>query len=1129
MRKNYFLCLIALVFAFGTPTTIKAQMSGTYSIGGVSPDFATIQDACDSLKAVGVSGAVVLNIADGVYSEDVLLDSVIGVSSSNTITFQSASSDSSLVSVVGVGSAFMIRVPHVRFYHLTISCLTGNGIYLDSSDVIIDACHFISSTSYGVYGYNYSSSGNSVINDVTITNSKFNTSRGVYIYAEKINNIDISNTNFNCINNAIEIEADFWLKNVDISNGTIISTSSSTIYLYGGINEVSNVNINNLTIDCRYQSIYVYSDFLVKDIDISNVTIKGQAPAYTGNSIYLYGYVDRIENVSISKMQMDSVYTGIYIYSEGPINDFSVDSVMITATYRGVYLYSDYDNLNNPSITNASIYAGSNYGLYAYCDDDINNLTISGSMIESDQNDGAYLRCLNSNNTTISESSFIADSAGTGDDGLYINAGKDVNDVNISKTDFLGGTGFSIYADRDFNNIFIDSVTAISNYGGTSSGGYGMHLECYNGKGFNTVITDSYFMSDTGYGARIEGGDGQLDYVEVLNSTFDGGRYYGLYVEAYAGLTNAIIRNSTFNCEGAYGYGLYLYNDYNQLYNVLVDSCTINTIHYGVSVEGYYNQGLRKVTFSNNTVNVDLTTNTSSTYGYGFYSYSDGAVDDLTLTNNNFNIKANTSGYGVYAGGYYGGTKNVTIDNNDIQIDGTGSEGVYLEYAAENVKIGNNIIDTNGNSNYIDYGIYLTGEDQNTDNLIIENNHVTNSYYGIYAEYSMSGIEIKNNIFENRSNSGGDGIYIWEADAGKFEIIGNIFTNASGNSGIQIENVKLDSAMKGIVANNFFGNFNQGLYAYNNRNILFANNSFTSSGNSTLIEFDQYNRNMEFYNNILQIDTANHSTNLIEFDEPGQIKGMNYNVFNIDTSNSDLVYDGWYGNYYKDLSAWNSFSGFDGNSFMEDVAFVNDTFDLHVDCSDTTLIGGMSLPEVTTDVDGNIRATSPTIGADEILSSGDDIFSQTNIDARDYTSYIIDAGASSGSVTYSWNTGETTRMITVDSTGWYRVTITDACGAYTDSVYVEVGGYASVKEATNDLAVHIFPNPSNGEFNLTVNSGEIKTYQLRVISISGQVVHQDQINNSQKQMIDITNQPSGVYFVHLISDIGTSIVRIIKQ
>ena len=81
-----------LVFA----GVLSAQpMSGNYTAGGTSPDFATLQDAANAIKSHGVSGPVFINIRPGTYTRDggasrlMTLDSVIaGSSITNRITLQ---------------------------------------------------------------------------------------------------------------------------------------------------------------------------------------------------------------------------------------------------------------------------------------------------------------------------------------------------------------------------------------------------------------------------------------------------------------------------------------------------------------------------------------------------------------------------------------------------------------------------------------------------------------------------------------------------------------------------------------------------------------------------------------------------------------------------------------------------------------------------------------------------------------------------------------------------------------------------------------------------------------------------------------------------------------------------------
>jgi hypothetical protein len=70
-------------------------MSGTFTVGGTSPSFATLQDAANAVKSRGVSEPVFFNIRPGTYIRDdgaspvLVIDSVIaGVSPTNRVTFQ---------------------------------------------------------------------------------------------------------------------------------------------------------------------------------------------------------------------------------------------------------------------------------------------------------------------------------------------------------------------------------------------------------------------------------------------------------------------------------------------------------------------------------------------------------------------------------------------------------------------------------------------------------------------------------------------------------------------------------------------------------------------------------------------------------------------------------------------------------------------------------------------------------------------------------------------------------------------------------------------------------------------------------------------------------------------------------
>ncbi|MFN8368942.1 MAG: GEVED domain-containing protein [Candidatus Kapaibacterium sp.] len=66
-----------------------AGLNGTYTVGGSSPNFANIKEACDQLTAGGTIGAVTFNIRTGTYTEAANIANIPGNTSTKPIVFQS--------------------------------------------------------------------------------------------------------------------------------------------------------------------------------------------------------------------------------------------------------------------------------------------------------------------------------------------------------------------------------------------------------------------------------------------------------------------------------------------------------------------------------------------------------------------------------------------------------------------------------------------------------------------------------------------------------------------------------------------------------------------------------------------------------------------------------------------------------------------------------------------------------------------------------------------------------------------------------------------------------------------------------------------------------------------------------
>jgi photosystem II stability/assembly factor-like uncharacterized protein len=110
-----------------TRNNIKPSAQGTFTIGGTSPDFATISNAVDMLEESGVCGTVKFLIRPGTYNEQIRLDPVEGTSAANRIIFQSETGDRSsvMVSYASTNGSFnyvwmMVDASYVTLQDLTI-------------------------------------------------------------------------------------------------------------------------------------------------------------------------------------------------------------------------------------------------------------------------------------------------------------------------------------------------------------------------------------------------------------------------------------------------------------------------------------------------------------------------------------------------------------------------------------------------------------------------------------------------------------------------------------------------------------------------------------------------------------------------------------------------------------------------------------------------------------------------------------------------------------------------------------------------------------------------------------------------------------------------------------------------
>lgn len=103
--------ILTIIFWIIVIQGFAQPLSGTYTIGGSSPDYPKMSDAVQALDSLGINGPVTFNIRNGTYTDYIVIDTIAGTSDTSWVIFQSETGDSSAVVIAGYsGSLSMDRV-----------------------------------------------------------------------------------------------------------------------------------------------------------------------------------------------------------------------------------------------------------------------------------------------------------------------------------------------------------------------------------------------------------------------------------------------------------------------------------------------------------------------------------------------------------------------------------------------------------------------------------------------------------------------------------------------------------------------------------------------------------------------------------------------------------------------------------------------------------------------------------------------------------------------------------------------------------------------------------------------------------------------------------------------------------
>nr|MDA3891619.1 T9SS type A sorting domain-containing protein [Salinivirgaceae bacterium] len=118
---------------------------------------------------------------------------------------------------------------------------------------------------------------------------------------------------------------------------------------------------------------------------------------------------------------------------------------------------------------------------------------------------------------------------------------------------------------------------------------------------------------------------------------------------------------------------------------------------------------------------------------------------------------------------------------------------------------------------------------------------------------------------------------------------------------------------------------------------------------------------------------------------------------------------------------------------------------------------------------------------------------------------------------------DVTSSITSERTTTITVTAEDGI---TEKIYTLVFGVATGINRIENTSFTVYPNPSNGLFNIELGNTSFSNFNITILNSSGKVVYDksilDRINYNGE--IDVRNYPQGSYFI-LISNKNGGIVK----
>ena len=306
-----------------TSIDFVACLNGTYSIGDTTTgnfDFGSFNGAVAALNAAGVCSNVVFNVEAGTYEEQVVIEEIVGVGPNATITFQSASGDSTDVIV----------------YDSTNSSTASYVILLDGADYMI-----FKNLTFNANGANYATGiemkgeaeHNAITNCVFLLPPSISYNKGGIYAFGKVSYTMISNNRIVNGGKSIVVQGS---GGSNVAFGNTITNNICTGFGNQGIaiSYQDSVIVKNNELESGYNLNYgygLYVSYCFHNFEIANNSVK----ILQGSTSTKYG-------LYVSNSNYYSYVNGGTISGEGLVYNNTVVITAGTSTKYGLYAsYND--------------------------------------------------------------------------------------------------------------------------------------------------------------------------------------------------------------------------------------------------------------------------------------------------------------------------------------------------------------------------------------------------------------------------------------------------------------------------------------------------------------------------------------------------------------------------------------------------------------------------------------------------------------------------------------------------------------------------------------------------------------------------------------------------------------------